>query len=198
MASIQFVRVRNVGEKPINIMWNSVSTIIKPGGEGIVNWEAACKDFGNPFAVNDPTRNVRDRAYEWERICVLYGVYGDTERIEENFPRVECFDAEGNRIYMLFEDPEGERAPDSKSEPADTPVTMDQLSSILTELAALRQRVALIDATDTGVNSEPTGDPNTGAAPASSVADVTEDKPTNLAPTGAAARIRARTTGGNQ
>lgn len=141
-----FVRVVNQGADDLRLQWDSRHFTVPAGGESFVPFELAAKDFGDPRSSaniaalrdeNGAVSFVADRATEVRRLRVLYdNGFGDETRIK-NHPTVEVYDLEGNRIYTVLDDPDGERvtpAVQSSFDQADLMATVQRQQRLLDQL----------------------------------------------------------------
>ena len=106
---MDLLRIRNVGDRPLVLRHDEKGHVtIEPGQERILPAEYAYVYFGNP-AARDVGKD-KSREFEWRRCRTLWGFYGglmspeDWERIR---PKFECYDLDGNRVYMVLDDPDG-------------------------------------------------------------------------------------------
>ncbi len=81
--------------------------VIKAKTNSFLPWEYMVYWMGNPDA-RDIDHRRRFREDEVKRIRTLYGAYFDEELWEQNKPRIEAYDGEGNRIITPVEDPKGD------------------------------------------------------------------------------------------
>lgn len=102
------VQVINRGDKTFVNFFEKHKTEIRPGGVAYVPWKAACIWFGNPELRNTETSKQREQ--EFKHLLARYGVYYHTDRIDELFPKCEVYSLEGERIYMVMDDPDGRLA----------------------------------------------------------------------------------------
>lgn len=107
-----FVRVRNTGDRPLRIVYDSKVTTVAPGQEGIVAREAAKIHFGDWEVLDDERRPWRTDEYRRIRGlagCNEHGVsaMNDLRIWEERQPHVELYEGDGTRIVTVIEDPAG-------------------------------------------------------------------------------------------
>lgn len=119
----EWIRVKNLGDKALNLAYNNRSTIIPPGGEGLVDREAAATHLGCWWAIPGG-RRVFDaqgkvighepaREDEVKRVKALYGCFpgGPAEQEwDERKPKVEIYD-DGGKVSTVIDDPEGASVP---------------------------------------------------------------------------------------
>lgn len=165
MPQFTLVRVVNVGEKDFVDSYNSERFVIKAGDPGgtFVPWDAAVIWFGNPRAVNNQKYPARDE--EYNRILTRYGGFGDIAAWEANRPRVEVFTTDGERLFPVMDDPEGEKIPtaDLRSADEQRDAEMIAMKAAIRELqAALANRGQEIEI---GQSAEPLEDDTPQAPP---------------------------------
>lgn len=136
-----FLLVKNVGDEPVELAWNSRITTVEPGQEKPVRSEAVVLAAGDPRAVAvmqslkldaDTVVFIPDRPSEVRRLRQLYGQYAGDERVidQDLVPQLEVHSDDGEELYTVLNDPEGtQSAPKS-----DTSTTTSQ------ELLALIER----------------------------------------------------------
>lgn len=128
------VRVKNVGEKDVVMRYNSIPYIVRAGDEATVPFEAMCVWLGDPRAGETSrvdnnggdTRFIPARRDEIVRLRQLYGMYagggshelvhgeftdrdgdGKEVAVHIDYPRMEAWMSDGQRLYTVLEDPEG-------------------------------------------------------------------------------------------
>lgn len=111
-----FVRIRNLDDKrDVKVPFNSKTTIIAPGQEGIVEREAACAQFGVWWSVSGG--KPIDRKDEVARIKGLYGCFPGAPTDEHSLnwedvkPRIEIREMDGKVVSTVIDDPEGSAIP---------------------------------------------------------------------------------------
>jgi|SRR6516164_2741738 hypothetical protein len=104
-------------EREITIGWNNHFVTIPPGESRTATWDAVINFFGDPRAVDDMFSAkddagvvswVPDRATEVRR---LRSKWGNSFAVEEGKiigPPVEITNLQGERIWTVYEDPQGE------------------------------------------------------------------------------------------
>lgn len=132
------VRVINDGLKPLRVVFDSRATIIPPGGEGIVEREAAVIHFG------DWTATGAKRAAEVRRLRGLAGSNEDGKSAlehdavwNERKPQVTLIDGDGSPIIGVLDDPEG-----TSMVPAMAPDPARQISLLQEQLDRLQAQMA--------------------------------------------------------
>lgn len=107
------VRIVNNSDKPFRGVFEQRATVVRPGSVEFVPWAAACTWFGNPELRN--TETSRQREAEFKHLLAKYGVYHHAELAPALLPKIEVTDLQGNRIYMVLDDPDGRlaNAPDA-------------------------------------------------------------------------------------
>lgn len=108
MAPLRIVRAVNPGTRPFRDMCDSQDYKIDPGSETLIPFDAAILWFGNPDTLDIDARR-RDRTDEYARVRVRYGIYEHEHRLSE-MPEVEIFTLDGERIFMVKDDPDGSKA----------------------------------------------------------------------------------------
>lgn len=124
---MSLVVLRNVGDEPYRLVHDQHEPggiTILPGREQIVHIHVALLYLGNPALLDKgPSKNDRLREAELTRIYTLWGFYAglhtqecwtgvgvDTlsgEPAGPFCPKLECYDRDGKRIWMVHEDPKG-------------------------------------------------------------------------------------------
>lgn len=103
--AVDLVKVLNVDSKPFNGKWDNAVWRIDPGSETLVPKGAANLWFGDGALVD--TLKRRDRSLAYDRLRSRYGAYERDDIWEANKPNVEVYDLDGNRVWTIIEDPEG-------------------------------------------------------------------------------------------
>lgn len=140
------VRIRNVGEVEWKDLYGGTRYRVRPGGEGIIPFEAACLWFGHPDAVDIDPRN-RYRSEEYARLRVRYGVYEVDALWDENKPKIEVFDLDGVRVITVIDDPLGETINPDTNDAAQTQLLQVKMTEMAKQMVAMQ---AQIDATARG------------------------------------------------
>lgn len=165
---------KNVGDKPIDVRYNSRSTVIEPGESGIVESEAAKLWFGDwdQRNIGKDERN-QHRTAELERIKGLFGSLFDDDirnpdprlekpllahqKWERNRPQVELYNQDGTRIISVLDDSTGATLP---LDEAPTDVLARTVEQMQAQITAMEQMLAKAqEAQDT--LSVPTDSPDT-------------------------------------
>lgn len=177
-----YVTIRNAGDTPVVYLYENQRHVLEPGTERVVPWGHMDKLMGNPFLTN--ATRARDRAMECARLHILYGTYGqDTER-SPDWPKLEAYDPDGERIITILDDPTGENAPVQPSDTLDPGALRAQLATTQRRLQQLEQLlkvqdrsspVAVPDDTPPPVKPDPTSPP---PVLDDTVSDIPEDTPT--------------------
>lgn len=170
---MDLVTVRNTGTKPLVLKHDLLGdTTIQPGKDRIVPVKLATSSFGNPAAVNDPRNRLRD--VEVSSIYTRWGFYpgmmsdsawsgvgteagtDPPKQIGPLCPQAECYDLDGNRVWMIHDDPTGEHR-DSASGATITPSiearTAVEMQSQIDTLS--RQLQAMVNAQGSQVDTTP-------------------------------------------
>lgn len=100
-------RVRNVGTSTFTDTWEAATYVIKPGQDALAPVEAVWCWFGKPDVVNGPFN--KDRDAELFRLRCRYGAYDDGAMWEDNRPRCEVYGPDGERVWTVVDDPQGEK-----------------------------------------------------------------------------------------
>jgi hypothetical protein len=151
------VRVVNTGSEPVVLRGNTTYTI-QVGGERIIPFVEAASWFGDPRLADDGRNRFRSEAFR-----MTQNLWGYTEGMkyprdlsdaaagflgwEDFIPSVECFDMEGNPIFFLIHDPDGERTNGSLPGLVD-PSLLDaqslakQVQEMAAQMAKLQQMLA--------------------------------------------------------
>ena len=107
------VKIRNVGSADVTLRHDAHGDVtIAPGKAADVDFEVALVNLGNPAAEGDP--NV-----ELTRVQQTWGFHRGltSEAWTDAAPAVEVYDDDGNRLFMLHDDPTGERAAEAAAKP---------------------------------------------------------------------------------
>jgi len=202
------VLARNVGDETYTIRHNKRKFDIIPGGELHLPWDALASFLGDPRVMDVGRNKFRRVLYDQMRAVNNFQLGFDTETRkqatekqlrtgiethswEERRPPIEVYTIEGQRIYMLIDDPTGEeenpwgrmRAPEDSSntslleaQVARLQSQLDQLSKVLIErandslpaaLAEPAPEVVPIDLSDTSddLTGAPVPPPTTTSSP---------------------------------
>ena len=104
------VRIRNVDDKSVTLKWARTKYTIEPGREAAVPWPAMVRHMGDPRTIdlpgNDP--RLKERTFEFNRLCKKYGVYDKHELFPNRVPKIEAYSFDGERIITVIDDPRGE------------------------------------------------------------------------------------------
>lgn len=126
---MSFVKLRNIGDKPYKIRhakYEPEGFMLEPGAERITHLGVALLYLGNPAAVNrGPTQAEKLRDAEIKRVHRKWGFcrglmseeawYGagldklSGEPCGPFVPQIEVYDLDDNRMWMIHDDPTGER-----------------------------------------------------------------------------------------
>jgi hypothetical protein len=147
---MDLVKVRNTHpSKPLVLRHDGQGHItIKPRGERIVPLEYATLSFGNPGTRNEGRNRLR--AAEYKQARTLWGFYpglmSEDEWVDEIGPKFEVYDLEGERVYMVLDDPEGIHASSSAnattSERTDSQFVSDRIGALEAQIAQLTRVLA--------------------------------------------------------
>lgn len=110
---MELVNVKNLDpDKPLVLKHDEQGDITIPaGGERVVPLDHASIAFGHPATKNDGRDDARDRMYAATR--TYWGFYPgiDTEDDWEDIgPHFEVYSLDGERIFMVLDDPTGEKS----------------------------------------------------------------------------------------
>ena len=153
---MNLVKVRNVGDRTYTL-FHAIhgDSVIRPGAEAIVHLEVALVALGNPAAENrGPAAPDRHRDAEVKRIQTLWGFYSGLhsddgwaglgfdkttgDECGPFMPALEVYDLDGDRIWMVHDDPAGEHR---SAAIADRIVDVTSGRAVENELAALQEQV---------------------------------------------------------
>lgn len=136
--ALDLVRVKNVGDTTLEGAYGGVGWLVHPGGELVMETEAAKKDWGDWDTRNlsKTEGHLRFRDREFRRVRGLYGVTpgaripvvdrNGVPELDENgrpkevladtiwrerVPKVEIYSMDGTRFTTVLEDPEGADLP---------------------------------------------------------------------------------------
>lgn len=176
---MQFVRLVNKDHRTFDFHQNNKKRYIQPGEDVMVPWDVATSLFGDPFTTDTPTDQARTRA--WSQSSGMHGyiVGGMTnEEWEAHRPKIEVWDIEsGERVFMVMEDPEGQKASGFRPRTA----SESNESFLLSEINGLKQQLSVLvgaltaqaqgDAVPEGQGPFPSSDTAPDTAPASVIED---------------------------
>lgn len=139
------VRLRNDGDTLFRARYGGIRYHIEPGSEAIVPFMAMCLWFGHPNAV-DIDKRRRYRTWEFQRLCVKYGVYEHHELINEMFPKVSAWDLLSNTEYItVVKDPDGKHLTPDVQTKLERESLVEQMNAMQRQIAELH---ALLDQND--------------------------------------------------
>lgn len=114
------LEVRNRGAEEITFSWNNRHHTVQPGGKNFVPAPAVINFLGDPRAASnvqtwkisdDEVMFVPDRHTEIRRLNSKWGNDPNNEEsVTPNRPNVEVYDNDGQRVWMVVDDPTGELA----------------------------------------------------------------------------------------
>lgn len=140
----QFVKLVNENPTPFDFHHKNKKKIIPPYGDAVVPWDLACTLFGDPYLLDDGKNNDRTRVAK--QVKGNFGFMSGMMTAEEwevTRPHVAVYDLEnGERIYMLLEDPEGLHSLPDQAEVDNS----DQLAFLTRQVAQLTAAIAAISA----------------------------------------------------
>lgn len=131
-----WVRVRNVGDEPVKVQWDSRVYKVPVNGETFMPFEAAKLWFGDPRSGGNVASHrdvmgmvswIPDRATEVRRLRALYDNQFGDERVIANHPHVEVYTQQGDRVYTVLDDPDGERTSPAVQSIMDHASLLDQV-----------------------------------------------------------------------
>ena len=179
-----FVTLKNAGDKPFTYMYATDKFTLEPGQQRVVPWGHFDKLMGNPFLTNSTREQERARCYK--QLHVFYGTYGDDSRRDE-WPKLEAYDADSERINSVFDDPDGASAPTlDRSDDLDPVALRAQLDLMqrrqqaLESLLRVHEKATPVADIDTPADTAPavaSGPTIDLDDPADVVAEIPEDTP---------------------
>jgi hypothetical protein len=179
-----FVTLKNADDKPFVYLYANEKFTLAPGQQRVVPWGHFDKLMGNPFLTNSTREQERARCYK--QLHVYYGTYGDDSRRDE-WPKLEAYDAEGERIQSVYDDPDGTNAPTVDRSDALDPVALraqlDQMQKRQQALEGLLRvhekatPVADIETPDDVAPAVASGPTINLDEPAELIGDIPEDTP---------------------
>ncbi len=102
------VRVKNLRDVAFVDSFDGTTYSVNPAGSTIVPIEAAKLWFGNWDLVDKPSRALRERSEELQRLQVRYGCSDDPERWEATKPLVQVCDVDEDTCFVtVIDDPAG-------------------------------------------------------------------------------------------
>ena len=179
----EYVTIKNVGDTALKYKCLAKFHTLEPGASRTVPWIHLDHLMGNPFLRNNGRDNIRDM--EYKRLHALYGTQGDNQR--GRWPKLEAYDADGERIITIYDDPKGENALTTNEhddlDAGAMRAQMDRLKSQMKQLQSLLQvqeratAAQSIDVPDdTAPPISPRG-PRTDIDPVDVIGDADEDTP---------------------
>jgi hypothetical protein len=136
--------VKVVNEHPTkthHIDYYATRYTLAPGDEALLPFEAIASVLGHPGIYNRADGKAsarRDVFLQLERYWGFHQGFDTPEQHEEKQPRLAVYDQAGERIWMLFDDPEGIKGQTSaifgEVKPA---ATTDRVSALEQQVAAL-------------------------------------------------------------
>lgn len=140
----QLLRIRNTSpDKPLKLPHDGLGHVtIKPGEEAILPSSYGTVFFGNPAARNDTKELARET--EHKRVLQLWGIYPglkeegltEAETAAEAMPAFEVADMDGERIFMVLDDPDGTLGGDQDVELSTAERSNAQLQAQVADLQA--------------------------------------------------------------
>lgn len=106
---MDLIEIRNLDNKPLTLRHDGKGNVtIDPGAKRILPLDYATIHFGHPAARNEGKDKARDVEYKnARRMWGFYpGIYDEADW-EAMRPKVECYDLDGERVYMVLDDPDG-------------------------------------------------------------------------------------------
>lgn len=148
---LDLVRVVNTGDTDLVLRGNTVYTI-PAGKDRIIPFPEAASWFGDPRLQNVGRDKMRDLAYR--QVQAMWGYTEGMQYPKDNWqphlgvwtwedfkPKAECYDMEGNRIFMVIDDPNGEHAFNGPE--LIDPATQDN-STLTKQIAEMQRQIALL------------------------------------------------------
>ena len=161
------VYVRNAGDTPIYGKLSPTKRFeIPPGKTKLMSWSDASMCFGNPF---EPNADERDRRHN--QVMCLYGAF-DARLDAHLLPQIEVTTEEGERVYMLIEDPSGQANVSTTLEDDYGDPRLAKINAMLAEASRLKTEIMMEMQTDPNgrpiaqAGSNPQGQRNVTNAPA--------------------------------
>jgi hypothetical protein len=102
---LNLVKLVNVGDTDFTDRWNSQRYLIKAGSEQVVPLDAAIVWLGDPNS-RDLSKSQRNRTNEFRRLRTRAGCY-ENGVWEDMRPQLEVYTQDGERVYMVSDDPDG-------------------------------------------------------------------------------------------
>ncbi len=132
------VYVRNAGEEPIHGKLSPTKRfVIPPQKTKLMSWADACMCFGNPFEAN---ADERDRRHI--QVMCLYGAFD--QRLDAHLlPQIEVTTEDGQRVYMLIEDPSGRSNVSETVEDDFGDPRLARINAMLAEAARLKTEIMM-------------------------------------------------------
>lgn len=164
---MDIVRLRNNGDQTWQDQYGSAPFICPAGEAIIVPFDAVCLWFGDPRLSDRPTLSQYDRQDELTRVKARLG-WSVLEAEGKDFPKLDTSveTIEGERVYMVIDDPDGSKSSLSSVNTAG----LTDAQAVATELEQLKmQQQALLARLD---------DLSKGEQP--SLDQVEEDLPTKI------------------
>lgn len=171
----QVVRVVNESDKAFVAKYDKVPYTVPAHGQMFIPYMAMVLYCGDPNAVDVPgDKNGKYRTEEFERLCVLYGVYENADvgydlngvpypdggtRWEHDRPNLKVFNAAGDQLITVLDDREGAHLTPSTTSAAEE-------NALLASMAAMQQQIATLQAQIAAGQSDPSVMTN-GGFPAS-------------------------------
>lgn len=156
------VRVKNVGDKPFRDSFANQPFEVLPNKETFVPFDAAALWFGHP-ELYDVSPRQRARTQMYARLRQRYGAFDDTnrddkvtsadEKWEQNRPRIEVYSLDGERIYMVIDDPDGTRETTVTPDASESQSILLRLHRLEREGQMLREALASKEKDEGGTDS---------------------------------------------
>lgn len=131
---MKIVRVRNMGSTPFKFKFDNEPYVVAPSSESLVPYGAMVLVAGNPDARNLNSRQ-RNRLLEFTRLRTKYGAYEDDGKWEKNRPAIEFYTMDGDRIWTVLDDPDGERVNPNLADEQSNATLTAQLSSLQAQMS---------------------------------------------------------------
>lgn len=125
------------------LKFQNTDTELKPGQSMMVNWEQACFWLGDPGTLDARRRDEYDRKRTWWGFALGFDKETEEEASasgtpgaswETKRPKLEVYAQDGQRLYMVLDDPDGTKSNPAISAPA--PMA-DQLAALQAQVAQL-------------------------------------------------------------
>jgi hypothetical protein len=156
------IRIKNVGDTDL-VLRGNVRYTIPAGNDRIIPFTEAASWFGDPRLRNEGRDQMRTMA--WRQIQNLWGFTEGMTYLKDRWdvtqgfktwddfkPKVEMYDMDGERVYFIIDDPDGEQsfAGPNLIDPAytDTEALQRQMKVMEKQMADMMQLLSERNASD--------------------------------------------------